>query len=90
MKIIKVPTRVFEIGERAYAPEGWVTVVHDELEGILEDQQRNRQTNDEIAKLSVYRKGVVVKLEEETSNNDVGDEITVDRDMLIPENEFNK
>ena len=34
MKILRLPVKVYETGDRVLTPEGSVTVIHDELEGI--------------------------------------------------------
>jgi hypothetical protein len=72
-----------------YTPDGWAVVIHDELEGFMEDIERTCQTEEEIAKLACYRMGVTIRLEERTSEHEPGDEVVWDRDYLLLEKEHN-
>jgi hypothetical protein len=59
MKIINLPTRVFETGDRILTDMGPATVVHDELEGI---------SLDDVAYCSEHsfeRDAIIVRLDEE-------------------------
>jgi len=56
MKIIDLPIPSFESGERVVYLKKPCTVVHDELEGILEENK----TREQIAKIAKYRRGVII------------------------------
>lgn len=56
MKIINLPTPVFETGERVVYLKKPCTVVHDELEGILEEDK----TREQVAENAKYRQGVII------------------------------
>jgi hypothetical protein len=62
MKIVKLPTRVFETGDRVLTPQGKATVVHDELENI-----ENDMLFEDIAEDSHLRDAVIIKLDEPCS-----------------------
>jgi hypothetical protein len=60
MKIVGVPTPVFEAGEKYKTALGEVLIIHDELEGLEEDFYKS--TPAEIAKQVKFREGVIVKV----------------------------
>jgi hypothetical protein len=82
MKIIMVPTPVFETGDKVLTPKGLATVVHDELEG-LPQRFASLGHKIQIAKHAKKRDAVIIRLEEETSEHGIGDEIATSRDNLI-------
>ena len=81
----RIPVRIFQTGDRVYTPDGWAVVIHDELEGFMDDMARCNQTDEEAARLARYRMGVTIRLEESTSEHEPGDEVVRGRDDLIIE-----
>jgi hypothetical protein len=62
MKIIDLPTRLFETGDRVGTPSGPATVLHDELEGI-DGHHAGPDSRKEIAEQSFMRDAVIVRLD---------------------------
>jgi len=92
MKIIDLPTRLFEAGDRVLTPEGKGTVVHDELEGIITDYivqgtapgkdiSTLQEVQKEIAGHSFERDAVIVRLDEMPSGG--RQELELDRNDLV-------
>lgn len=78
MKIIDLPTRLFETGDRVGTPKGAATVLHDELEGIFEHLPNNSRT--EIAEQSFMRDAVIVRLDNPESGRE---DYELDRSELV-------
>jgi hypothetical protein len=94
MKIIDLPTRLFETGDRVLTPEGPGTVIHDELEGIITQYvvEGTSGTSKSIIELIEIRKriaehsyerdAVIVRLDDENPSGG-RQEIELDRTNLM-------
>lgn len=82
MKIKNIPTRVFETGDKVLTGSGKGVVIYDELEDYdpsgFDDPVK-------AAEQAVYQQGVFVRMLEETNNIQIGDELAMNRDVLILE-----
>ena len=87
MKVVELPVRIFETGDRVYTPEGWAKVIHDELETRPTDFMGD---DDAYARhWPIYQSGVIVQLEEPTSSHPrAGEDVTMEREYLITEQEY--
>jgi hypothetical protein len=80
MKIVFIPVRVYEYGDKISTGDGKMVVIHDDLEDIDDDLKKS--TPDKIADLCIYRNGITARFLEQTCNHAVGDEVVIDRDYI--------
>lgn len=78
MKIVHLPMRIFETGDRVLTPEGEAIVIHDELESI----QDENYADEEIMEKQQFRDTVIVRLDEPTSRYPLREDIHFDRNNI--------
>lgn len=79
MKIIYVPTAVYEPGDKVSTPCGLAVVVDDDLDEARHPHESDDSSPEEVAHTALIYNRISVRIEESTSEHSKGAVVEMDR-----------